>query len=212
MEKPPPSTDLRRDILDTARRLLVENSYKSLSMRKIAGAIGYSATSIYLYFKNKDALFQALVEEGMDRLYDDLEQAAQCPGDAAARVEALCRAYIGFGLSNPEYYELMFMVRTDHMQRFPPEKYRRARRNLHRMERALAEGREAGQLAVEDAAAATAAIWATLHGAISLLLARRVDVRIGREAFAEAAVAQVMQSLAPTACPAPDAGSVAAGR
>ena len=101
MEKPPPSTDLRRDILDTARRLLIESSYKSLSMRKIAGAIGYSATSIYLYFKNKDALFQALVEEGMDRLYDDLEQAAQCPGDAAARVEALCRAYIGFGLKQP---------------------------------------------------------------------------------------------------------------
>lgn len=195
--KPPASTDLRRTILDTARRLLVENSYKSLSMRKIAGAIGYSATSIYLYFKNKDALFQALVEEGMDRLYDELKSAAQQSGDASARVEALCRTYIDFGLSNPEYYELMFMVRTDHMQRFPPEKYRRARRNLQRMEMALREGTEAGQFAVEDASAATNAIWATLHGAISLLLARRVDVRIGQEAFVEAAIAQVMQSLAP---------------
>ena len=197
-QKPPGSTDLRRDILDTARRLLVEHSYKSLSMRKIAGAIGYSATSIYLYFKNKDALFQALVEEGMDQLHDDLERAARQGGDAAARMEALCRAYVDFGRRNPEYYELMFMVRTDHMQRFPPEKYRRARRNFQRMEAALREGVEAGRFAVEDATAATGAIWATLHGAISLLLARRVDVRIGEEAFVEAAIAQVLQSLTPT--------------
>lgn len=196
METSKQPTDLRREILNTARRLLVEHSYKSLSMRKIATAIGYSATSIYLYFKNKDALFQALVEEGMDRLYDDLARAAaRHPDDAPARVEALCRAYIAFGLGNPEYYELMFMVSTDHMQRFPPEKYRRARRNLERVETALREGVEAGQFAAEDAAAATSAIWAALHGAVSLLLARRVDVRIGQEAFIEAIIAQVLQSL-----------------
>ena len=196
--KATPPSDLRRAILDTARHLLVEDSYKNLSMRKIARAIGYSATSIYLHFENKDALFQTLVEEGMERLYTSLgNAAAQHAGDPAARLEALCRAYIDFGLNNPEYYELMFMVSTDHMQRFPAEKYRRARRNFRRMETALHEGVEAGQLAVEDAAAATGAIWATLHGAVSLLLARRVDVRIGAEGFIEATVAQIKQSLVP---------------
>ena len=195
--KATPPTDLRRAILDTARHLLVEDSYKNLSMRKIARAIGYSATSIYLHFENKDALFQTLVEEGMERLYQTLGDAAARAGDPAARVEALSRAYIDFGLSNPEYYELMFMVSTDHMQRFPAEKYRRARRNFRRMETALHEGAESGQLAVEDAAAATGAIWATLHGAVSLLLARRVDVRIGAEGLVEATVAQIKQSLTP---------------
>ena len=195
--KATPPTDLRRAILDTARHLLVEDSYKNLSMRKIARAIGYSATSIYLHFENKDALFQTLVEEGMEQLYQTLGDAAARAGDPAARVEALSRAYIDFGLSNPEYYELMFMVSTDHMQRFPAEKYRRARRNFRRMETALHEGAESGQLAVEDAAAVTGAIWATLHGAVSLLLARRVDVRIGAEGLVEATVAQIKQSLTP---------------
>ncbi|MDX1502000.1 MAG: helix-turn-helix domain-containing protein, partial [Thermoanaerobaculia bacterium] len=50
-------SDLRRTILDRTRHLLVEEGYNNLSMRKIARAVGCSATSIYLHFENKDALF-----------------------------------------------------------------------------------------------------------------------------------------------------------
>ena len=52
-----PDDDLRRSILVTSRELLVREGYSSLSMRKIARSIGYSATSIYLHFKSKDQLY-----------------------------------------------------------------------------------------------------------------------------------------------------------
>ena len=72
----PENGDLRRRILDTARHQLVQDGYQDLSMRKIASAIGYSATSIYLYFDSKDALLHALIHEGMMGLRDQLEEAA----------------------------------------------------------------------------------------------------------------------------------------
>ncbi|MEP0549002.1 MAG: TetR/AcrR family transcriptional regulator [Rhodothermales bacterium] len=181
-------TDLRRAILDQTRHLLVEEGYHTLSMRKIARAVGCSATSIYLHFENKDALFHGLIDEGFARLNEAFQHVADAHADAVERLETLSRRYVEFGLDNPEYYEIMFMLHPERMSRYPAEKYRRARRNLEVFTETLREGADAGQLDVEDAAVAASVLWAALHGAVGLLLARRVDVRIERDVFVEAVV------------------------
>ena len=136
--------DLRRDILDRARHLLVTDGYADLSMRKIAGAVGCSATSIYLHFENKDALVHALIDDGFERLNARLHAAADAHADGAARLDALARAYLAFGLENPEYYEVMFQLHPERMARYPAESYRRARRNLELLGAALADGAASG--------------------------------------------------------------------
>lgn len=186
--------DLRRHILDTARHLLVKEGYQNLSMRKIADAIGYSATSIYLYFDSKDALLHALIHKGMMQLQDDLsETATQFPDDPFARLRALCRCFIDFGLDNPEYYEIMFQLRPERMERYPPEKYRAARNNLDFFTRALDEGAKQGRFDVEDPKVLASTIWASLHGTVSLLLAERVDARIDTETFIESAIDRTLR-------------------
>lgn len=200
----PPEVDLRRHILDTTRHLLVQDGYKNLSMRRIARAIGYSATSIYLHFENKDHLIHALIEEGMERLYERLKAVeAAHPDDPAERLEALGRVFVRFGLENPEYYEIMFLLHTEHMERFPAEKFRRARRNLDVIARALREGAERGLFLVDDPRVAASTAWASLHGLVSLLLARRVDVRIDQDELVEATIRQLVGGLMGARDPAP---------
>lgn len=194
--------DLRRLILDTTRHLLVQEGYQNLSMRKIARAIDYSATSIYLHFDSKDALLHTLIDEGMMRLYRALEAAAAgYTEDPVARLEALCRRFIAFGLENPEYYEVMFLLHPEHMERYPPEKYRRARRNLDLIATTLSEGVARGLFEADDPRVAASAVWASLHGAVSLLLAERVDVRIDRDAFIASTIRQTMNGCARTPMP-----------
>ena len=191
--------DLRRRILDITRHLLVQEGYQNLSMRKIARAINYSATSIYLYFDSKDALLHTLIDEGMTHLYQDLKAAAaQHPDDPVARLDALCQCFIAFGLGNPEYYEIMFLLHPEHMERYPPKKYRRARRNLDVIAATLAAGAEAGIFETEDPRVSASAVWASLHGAVSLLLAERVDVRIDRDAFIEKTIQQTISGYIKT--------------
>lgn len=188
--------DLRRRILDTTRHLLVQDGYQNVSMRKIARAIDYSATSIYLHFDNKDALMHALIDEGMERLYESLKAtAAAHPDRPVDRLEALCRQFVAFGLQNPEYYEIMFLLHPEHMERYPPEKYRRARRNLDLIAATLSEGAERGQFVVDDARVSASTIWAALHGAVSLMLAERIDVRIDADAFIESMIQQTINGL-----------------
>ncbi len=189
--------DLRRVILDHARHLLTADGYDALSMRKIAGSVGCSATSIYLHFDNKDALTHALISEGMDRLHDALVAAADGVDTPADRLGALSRAYVRFGLDNPEYYEVMFQLRPERMARYPAEDYRRARRNVERFGETLAAGVADGTLASPNPPdVAAAVLWTSLHGLVSLHLARRVDVRLAGDEFVDAAV---RQSLAPFA-------------
>ena len=59
---------LRRTILDAAREAFVRDGYEGVSMRALAEKIGCSHGNLYLHFKDKEALFDCLVEESFDRL------------------------------------------------------------------------------------------------------------------------------------------------
>ena len=139
--------DLRRLILDHARRLLVSDGYDPLSMRKIATSVGCSATSIYLHFDSKDALTHALIYEGMARLHADLSAAPTASTTRSADSTRMSRAYVAYGLENPEYYEVMFQLHPERMARYPVESYRRARRNVDLFRDVLAAGVDGGTLA-----------------------------------------------------------------
>lgn len=187
--------DLRHALLDAARHLLVSDGYANLSMRKIAGAVGCSPTSIYLHFSGKDALIHALIGEGMGSLYDAL-RGADPGGDPVARLDALSRAYVAFGLAHPEQYEVMFQLHPERMERFPADDYRRARRNLDLFEEVLASGAEAGALdASPTPEVAAHALWTALHGLVSLRLAERIDVRLADEEFTEAALRRAVRAF-----------------
>lgn len=188
------STSLERDILDEARRALVEKGYTALSMRRIAEAVGCTATSIYLYFRDKDALFHALIDEGFAALNARLQQAAdgdsrtEGADDPLQRVRRLCTEYVRFGLDNPEFYEIMFMLHPEHTQRYPAIKYRRARRGLELFAEALRRLPDRETASDDELRLLATTVWCSLHGTVSLLVSERVDVRVDRDMLLDRAV------------------------
>ena len=195
MPERPNGSDLRRLILDRARGLLVAEGYNGLSMRKIAGAVGCSATSIYLHFESKDTLVFSLIDEGMERLHERLVAAASACTEPTDCLDALARAYVAFGLENPEYYQIMFQLHPERMARYPAENYRRARRNLEIFADVLEQGAQAGTFQIEHPDVGANVLWTSLHGLVSLLLAERVDVRIADEAFVDAAIRHALDGF-----------------
>ena len=189
---PRSATDLKPRILAEARRLLVAEGYGALSTRRIAREVGCTAPSIYLYFANKDTLVHALVDEGFQLLRAALEAAQTHDGS----LESLCRAYADFALANPEYYEVMFHLGTAELARYPKERYREQRAVLDLMaQAALGPGPE------PEAALRTATlIWSSLHGAISLHLAHRIDKSVRGPELLDDAVRVAVQAarLEPT--------------
>jgi AcrR family transcriptional regulator len=80
-------------------------------LRQVAEQIGYSPGTIYLYFKNKDALLFTLANEGFMRFAEMLQAAVDATDDPKEQIFGMAEGYIAFGLKNPVHYRLMFMER-----------------------------------------------------------------------------------------------------
>lgn len=100
-------------ILDAARELFVEEGYKNVTMRKIARKIGYSATTIYLYFKNKTELFNCLAEEMLERLLKVFKDVQGENLEPVAQLKKMGEAYVQLAIEDPDGYRIAFMMETD---------------------------------------------------------------------------------------------------
>lgn len=186
---------LREKILNISRRLLFKEGYKALSMRKIAKKANVSATSIYLYFENKDHLLHTLIEESIEELSRFIEERALPDADVVGRFKAIIGAYVDFGMNNPEKYEIIYMVRPDAMARYPRDKFRKVRRCYELLVETIENGVAQGVMDVEKPVVAAYSIWAQLHGIVSVVLGKRLDSRIGEQQFLEDSVELVIQGF-----------------
>ena len=108
--------DLRAKILDAARELFVTEGVEAVSMRKVADKIGYSATTLYNYFEDKEALLYALCDADFGTLQELFKKIGKIV-DPIERLRKLGQTYIKFALEYPSHYRFMFMtprVHRDH--------------------------------------------------------------------------------------------------
>ena len=111
---PKPKTEAERQqlrtlIIDAARDLFVSRGVEAVTMREIAKRIGYSATSIYLHFADKEALLRAICDTDFLALASALKNIFQI-AEPVERMQALGHGYAEFALSHPNHYRLMFMA------------------------------------------------------------------------------------------------------
>lgn len=70
-----PASDIRPRILQAARERFLVQGVDGASLRAIAHDAGTSIGMVYYYFKTKDELFLAVVDDGYQALLADFEQA-----------------------------------------------------------------------------------------------------------------------------------------
>ena len=147
-------------------------------MRKLAEKVGCSHANLYLHFKDKEALFECLVDEGFQQLADGLgkvpESAKQA--DPVAFLRKAGRAYVEFGVANASVYEFVFMLRRPgHAStRKPSLAYERVRSLVKR----CIDEKRFRDVSVD---AASQALWAAAHGITSLLIVRPTFAWVDRE-------------------------------
>ncbi len=104
--------ETRANILDAALRIVKEEGWQALSMRKIADVIEYTAPIIYEYFANKEAILLELTRKGYLKLAKELREAKEAHFTPAGQLEAMWLAYWNFAFANKELYQGMFGITT----------------------------------------------------------------------------------------------------
>jgi AcrR family transcriptional regulator len=83
---------VRETILERATGLFVTHGYEGISIREIAEACRLSKAGLYYHFKDKEALFLAILDENLNELHKIFGQIALQPGGAREKIAAFVRA------------------------------------------------------------------------------------------------------------------------
>ena len=95
----------RKIIINSAEKLFFDKGYDNTSMKDIANEVGVDRTTLYLYFKNKEDMYLAIVLRGMrirDKLY---KESVKSDKDGLEKFGDIGKAYFEFYEKYPDYYE-----------------------------------------------------------------------------------------------------------
>ena len=83
----------RQEIVETARELFQNKSYESTTMQDIMNALGIAKGTIYHYFKSKEELLEAVVEDSVDKYIAGLEKVLnETEGNGLDKMRALIKS------------------------------------------------------------------------------------------------------------------------
>jgi AcrR family transcriptional regulator len=188
---------LRQDILDAARQILLDEGPNHLSMRQIARRIEYTPTTIYLHFKDKADLLFHLCEEVYGKVADVLEAAGAGEQDPIAGVRAMMRAYIEFGLAEPDRYRIAFM--TDTTPSVDPSSFLKAgsmeAAAYDLVRQRVKDAIEKDEDNTDEVDAVAQTLWAMAHGIVSLLITHRTFPWAARETLIETSLRLITETL-----------------
>lgn len=190
-------------MLNTARQIVLREGFTALSIRNLAKASGYVPGTIYLYFKNRDAIVRELCLQGFAELSEQLEPIVET-ADPRERLRALLFAYADFALQNPETYRLSFMEDpkfAEALLRATPleSEHGAGRRAFMMIVGAVQALKERGDVrADEDETLLAEVFWTSVHGVVSLKLIYPAFPTMPTEVLLEKTVESLLEGLRPS--------------
>jgi len=112
-----------QQIRAAALQLINEMGFAGASMAKIAKAAGVSPATIYLYFKNKEDMIQALYLEHKQGLLTDMMAGTDQEKTIKGKLRRAWRNYHALLASRPEAYRFCEQFyNSPHIRAVPPER------------------------------------------------------------------------------------------
>src|SRR5580704_4422734 len=95
----------RAEILDAAEALYSKKGWDAVTVDQVARSARLSRGLVYVYFHDKEDLLFAIGERAMRLLRDRFQAAVTGPGSGLEHVEAIGRAYVGYAIEFPHYFD-----------------------------------------------------------------------------------------------------------
>jgi len=170
--------EMKRLIMEASMRMFLEVGYEKTSIRNIAEKIEYSPATIYLYYKDKDELLYDLQAQAFEQLFETFKEKAT-GRSPMKKLEQIAKAYVQFGLEQPDLYDLMFIIRSP-MKKLEREDGSEAWDNgascFNFLLEVIQQAIDQKMIKFKDRSVAALSIWAMVHGLVSLNVRCRLKV------------------------------------
>lgn len=156
----------RDRIISAARAIALEEGSEALSMRRVAGRLGVTATSLYRHFDSREAILSEVVRQGRLEFAAYLRQGlrGQTP---ERRFWSAFDGYLDFAIERPAHYAALFLNRVG------DEKETLRQETFQLLVERVRECIDAGVFRHDDAIRLATTLWVHAHGLASLYLVGR---------------------------------------
>jgi TetR/AcrR family transcriptional regulator len=170
----------RTEIVEAAEDLYRQLGWDAVTMDSVAKRARLSRALVYVYFKDKRDLHFAIAMRAMETLRLRFEDASARAKSGLEKVEAIGRAYMGYGQEFPHYFDacarLEMQARDDSVE--PTEQEAGCMELGQRVHEVVVEALNVGQqdgtvrADVGDLAVTSRVLWGFVHGLIQIAMTK----------------------------------------
>ncbi|HET6536929.1 MAG TPA: TetR/AcrR family transcriptional regulator [Sphingopyxis sp.] len=190
--------EVRDRIRQIAERQMADRGVAQVSLRSVAAEMGWTAASLYRYFRNKAELIVATRAAAYERFSDGMEAAYHSTDDLWDRSRAIGEAYVNFAFREPAAYKLIFAYEQE-TEATKTEALRQAELRSQLMLTNYVADMVDGGLLEGDAEQIAHVYWAALHGLIVLKMANKLNSAVRFEDIRKASTRLITRGAAGSA-------------
>jgi AcrR family transcriptional regulator len=189
--------DGRRDlIVKVAFGMLQDDGEEAVTIRRIAGAIGVGAMTLYTYVDGLEDLHRQIIAKGFEIIHDNCSTACDTGRKHDDDWMPGARAYVRFAIEHPNLYHLMFATPVDPDDEQFEEIMHGGFAGLHEAVRErLASTGLSGKALDTETRKAAGRYWIALHGLATLAIAGRMQILHG---MLDDVLQHLVDAVAPT--------------
>jgi AcrR family transcriptional regulator len=187
-------THIGDEIRTVALQLFGRHGYRGVSMRAIAKELQWSATALYRYYQNKEALLAAVRAEGFRELGEILAGIRSAGSPPMEVADSAIRAYLQFAMEQSNLYRLMYEL--DQGQIDEQEAVARCRRTAFAEAVGIAEDILEDANMTGDPNEMAHLFWVGAHGLAALAVAQQLDLGKRYEQLITPVVQTLIQGIA----------------
>jgi TetR/AcrR family transcriptional regulator len=148
---PPDAVEARERLLQAAIRLFAAKGFAATAVHEITNEAGVNRALLYYYFGDKQSLYQAVLEQGVDQFIAMQERSLAGPGSHSERLLAFIREHLELIATRGELGRVMHRSLLDgHQAEF--QHLERFQGTLERLEDFFRAGMAAGEFRQMDPA------------------------------------------------------------
>ena len=166
--------ELKALILKASMKLFVEKGIEHTTIRNIADAIDYSIGTVYVYFKDKNAILHALHTQCFSELRGQFRVLYNVK-DPMERLKAMGKVYIQYAMDNPDKYDLMFNLKEpmEFLNEIQAKEWDEGAAAFDVLLTTVKECMKAGHFKGHNLEPLVYMIWSCVHGLCSLKIRAR---------------------------------------
>ena len=165
---------LKMLILKGAKKLFLERGIEQTTIRNIADEIDYSVGTVYVYFKDKNAILHDLHSIGFQELGGYFTELFAIK-DPMERLRKMGFTYLKFAMENSEMYDLMFIVKApmEFIESTEKEAWNEGAETFGALKKTVEECMKEGHFEGHSLEALSFMIWSLVHGMCCLEIRQR---------------------------------------